>query len=221
MTEPSGSPGSDIKKRLLALAGLVLIAGAAVGALSAAGRLGNRGGGEGISAVTLLDTPGASEDLAVRPEIGSLAPDFEVSAFDGTRHRLSDYRGKVVFVNLWATWCIFCQLEMPDLYKLENLHPDEVAVMSINRREPLQNAISFLENMPLQDGRRGVSFTVNGIDPGDTLYGEYRALGMPASYIIDPTGVIRRTASGPILLPKMEEILSEILAGAATAKPAN
>lgn len=221
MTEPRGSQGSGIKKRLLALAGLVLIAGAAVGGLSAVGFLGNRGGGEGILPVTLLDTPGRSEALSAGPEIGKLAPDFEVSAFDGTRHRLSDYRGKVVFVNLWATWCIFCQLEMPDLYQLENLHPDEVAVISINRREPLQNAISFLEKMPLQDGRRGVSFTVNGIDPEDTLYGEYRALGMPASYIIDPRGVIRRTASGPILLPKMEEILSEVLAGEATAEPAN
>ncbi len=219
--ELSDPRGSDIRKRLLALAGLVLIAGAAVGGLSAAGRLGNRGGGEGISAVTLLDTPGASGALAAGPEIGKLAPDFEVSAFDGTRHRLSDYRGKVVFVNLWATWCIFCQLEMPDLYELENRHPDDVAVLTVNRHEPLQAAISFLENMPLEDGRRGVSFTVNAIDPEDTLYGEYHALGMPASYIIDPNGVIRRTASGPILLPKMEEILTEILAGAASAEPAS
>lgn len=221
MTESSGSPGSDIKKRLIALAGLVLIAGAAVAGLSTVGLLGNRGGGEGISPVTLLDTPGRSDALTAGPEIGKLAPDFEVSAFDGTRHRLSDYRGKAVFVNLWATWCIFCQLEMPDLYQLENRHPDDVAVISVNRREPIENAISFLENMPLPDGRRGVSFTVNGIDPEDTLYGEYHALGMPASYIIDPNGVIRRTASGPILLPKMEEILAEILAGAAAAEPAS
>jgi thiol:disulfide interchange protein len=109
MTASSGSPKRDVKKRLLALAGLVLIAGASVGGLSAVGLLGNRGGGEGISPVTLLDTPGRSEALAIGPEIGKLAPDFEVSAFDGTRHRLSDYRGKVVFVNLWATWCIFCR----------------------------------------------------------------------------------------------------------------
>jgi len=221
MAGSSGSSGHDTKRRLLALAGLVLIAGAAVGALSAAGLLGNRGGGEGILPVTLLDTPGTSDTLTAAPEIGKLAPDFEVSAFDGARHRLSDYRGKVVFLNLWATWCIFCQLEMPDLYQLENRHPDDIAVIAVNRREPLQNAISFLENMPLPDGKRGVSFTVNGIDPQDTLYEEYRALGMPTTYIIDQGGVIRRTASGPILLPKMEEILSEILAGAATAKPAN
>jgi hypothetical protein len=110
---------------------------------------------------------------------------------------------------------------MPDLYELEKRHPDGVAVISINRREPLRTAVSYLEKMPLPGGGRGVSFTVNGIDPDDTLYAQYHALGMPASYIVDPNGVIRRTASGPILLPKMEEILAEILTGVATDRPPN
>jgi thiol-disulfide isomerase/thioredoxin len=63
-----------------------------------------------------------------RRRVGKLAPNFEIDDFDGVRHRLSDFRGKVVFVNFWATWCDPCRLEMPDIYKLEQARGDELAV---------------------------------------------------------------------------------------------
>lgn len=201
-----------MRRRLVALAGLVVIVGAAVAVLLAAGLLGNQGGGEGIESVLLLDPPsGSREGLDVGPAVGKLAPDFEVSAFDGTRHRLSDFRGKAVYVNFWATWCVPCQVELPDMHELQAQHSDELVVIAVNRREPLDRAKTYFRNLSRNDGGTGVSFAVNGIDPDDTLYQEYRALGMPASFFIDADGVVTKVFNGLIRLPQMEEALAEAL----------
>ena len=202
----------ELRKRLIALAGVVGIVAIAVVLLSSAGVLGNQGGGEGIEAVTLLDPPevGATA-LAVGPERGKLAPDFEVSALDGTRHRLSDFRGKAVLVNFWASWCVFCTAEMPDLQQADLNRGEDLVILSVNRREPVGTAREYLEGVTRMDGGVGVSFDVNALDPDDTLYREYRALGMPATFFIDPDGVIKHIANGPVFLEQLEDALLDTL----------
>ena len=200
----------DLRKRLTALAGVLVVVGFTVILLRFAGILGKQGGGEGIEDAIVLDTaPGAGQKLSVGPETGKLAPDFEISAFDGTRHRLSDFRGKVVYLNFWATWCTPCQIELPDIQQLQALHSGDLAVITVNRREPLDRAMAYFRNLPLKDGGKGVSFTVNGMDPDDTLYQEYRALGMPVSVFIDANGLVSRVVNGLILLEQMETAYGE------------
>ena len=208
--------GSRLKGRLFALAGLLAIVGAALGGLSLAGLLGNTGGGEGIFAAELFEPPQPAgiTGLEVGVGQGKLAPDFEVSEFDGSRTRLSDFRGQAVVVNFWATWCLFCALEMPDLCQLKLNHGDDLVIVSVNRRERLESAREYLGKVTRKDGEKGVAFDVNALDPDDTLYSEYRALGMPASFFINPDGVITHVANGPILLDAMEEALLDTLAGA-------
>ena len=106
---------SGFKRRLYALLGLLAIVGAVLGGLSLAGLLGNQGGGEGILAAELFEPPQPVGITGLDAGVakGKLAPDFAVSDFSGTRFRLSDFRGKAVVVNFWATWCLFCALEMP------------------------------------------------------------------------------------------------------------
>ena len=217
--EQQGSRGPTIKQRLLALGGIVAIVGVAVVGLIAAGLIGNQGGGEGIEDVLVFEPPRAAEqaDLDVGPSVGKLAPDFEISDFDGTRHLLSGFRGTPVYVNFWATWCIPCQIELPDLQILQERHEDDLVVIAVNRREPLDRAESYFENIPLEGGGQGLDFAVNGIDPDDTLYSEYRALGMPASYFIDRNGVVVEVFNGLISLERMEEAVAE--AGAVTFTP--
>ena len=208
-----------LKQRLTALAGLVVIVGAVVGVLAVAGLVGSQGGGQGIDSVKIIDTPqpDGRDDLEVGAEVGKLAPNFEIDDFDGVRHRLGDFRGEVVFVNFWATWCGPCKLEMPDIYKLEQSRGDEVTVISVNRSEPVDRARSFLEDLPRTDGGTGVSFTVNGMDPDDTLFREYRGLGMPTSYFIGRDGVVTRVYTGFITLDVMEQAVNEALASASAA----
>jgi thiol-disulfide isomerase/thioredoxin len=196
-----------LRERLLALGGIVVIVGVVIGSVYAAGLIGAGAGVEGLESVTLLETrrDRGQEGMEVGPRAGQLAPDFEISDFEGERHRLSDYRGQAVYINFWATWCVPCRVEMPDLHILQSEFPDELVVITVNRRESLGRATAFLEELPNVDGGTGISFTVDGVDPDDTLFAEYRALGMPSSVIIDPSGVVARVHYGIIDLEMMRE----------------
>ncbi len=204
----------DLRRRLVTLVALSGVVGAAVAALAFVGVLGSQGGGEGIEDAVVLNTtaPAGLADLDVGPQEGKLAPDFEISDFDGTRQRLSDFRGQVVYVSFWASWCGPCKRELPDIEKLQASHPDDLVVIAVNRAEPLGRAEGFLEDLTRSDGGKGVSFAVNGIDPDDTLYDEYRGLGMPVSIFIDPDGVVTEVHNGLLLLDQMEEAVAEALA---------
>ncbi len=211
----------DLQSRLVALAGLVVIVGVAALVLSFAGILGNQGGGTtesgiDIEKVLVLEPPRApgTESLDVSPREGELAPDFEISDFDGSRRRLSDFRGKATYVNFWATWCIPCQRELPDVQELADRHKEDLTVITVNRAEPLGRARDFFTNIEKLNGQPGISFTVNGMDPDDTLYNEYRGLGMPVSVFIDAEGKVVKVFNGLIDLSIMEESVANALASA-------
>jgi len=195
-------PTRTLRSRLLALAGLVIIGGSAYFLLAWAGVI---GGPNDIEPAEVLAAP---EGVEFGTSRGDIAPDFIVSDLDGNRHRLSDFQGKVVLLNFWASWCLPCIFEMPELAQFQNAHRDEVVVMALNRAESIGRARSYLENVTLPDGSKGASFAVAGSDPTDAVYERYRALGMPASFFIDSTGRIAHIANGPILLDQMEEALA-------------
>jgi thiol-disulfide isomerase/thioredoxin len=202
---------ADLKKRGKALAGLVAIVGSAMLLFSFVGVLGNQAGGEGIEDALLLDTSPApgQPSLSVGPKAGNLARNFEVSDFDGNRHRLEDFRGDVVYVTFWASWCGPCRRELPDIQELQIKHPGDLTVIALNRAEPLGRAQDFLDDLTSSSGVRGVTFPVNGLDPDDTLYDEFRGLGMPVSVFIDPDGVITQVHNGLITLEQMEDAFAE------------
>jgi thiol-disulfide isomerase/thioredoxin len=147
-----------IRQRLTALAGLIVIVGAVVGILAVAGLVGSQGGGEGIDNVELVDTPtpDGRDDLEVGAAVGKLAPDFEIDDFDGVRHLSATTAGRSSS-STSGHLCEPCKQEMPDIYKLEQAHPDEVAVISVNRSQPLDKAREFLDGLPRTDGGTGVS----------------------------------------------------------------
>ncbi len=208
--------GRTLQARLTALAGLVVIVGSAAAVLFFIGVLGGQGGGTTeagikIENAAVFDPPPAPglDDLDVKPKAGSLAPDFDISDFDGARHRLSDYRGTTVYVNFWATWCIPCQKELPEMQELQDRHKDDLVTITVNREEPLRRAQSFFENIEKLNGEPGISFTVDGMDPDDTLYDKYRGLGMPLSVFIDANGKVVKVFNGLIDLTIMEESIAE------------
>ena len=219
--EERSSGGRDLQTRLKALAGLVVIVGSAAAILFAVGVLGGQGGGTTATGIKIedalvLDTSqvAALGELSIEPKAGGLAPDFEISGFDGSRQRLSDYRGKPVYLNFWATWCIPCQIELPEMQELLDRHKDELAIITVNRAEPLSRAENFFRNIEKLNGEPGISFTVDGMDPDDTLYNEYRGLGMPVSVFIDANGKVVKVFNGLIDLSIMEESLAEAVASA-------
>ena len=214
MTSRDAAPNT--RQRLIAFAGIVVIVGVAVLLLWAGGVLDNQGGGEGIEDVLVLDTPAAEGrgELEIGAQKGQLAPNFEISDFDGSRHVLSDFRGQAVYVNFWATWCGPCLFELPEVAALQEEFGDDLVVITVNRREPLGRAESHLNNLPRLDGGNGVDFPVSGIDPDDTLFDLYRAIAMPSSFFVDPDGVISGVGHGLINLDQMRMAVNSALAGA-------
>ncbi len=161
------------------------------------------------AADTSVDTPNQS-GLKVGLEAGDLAPDFEFSTFDGQRQRLSDYRGRPVFLNFWASWCGPCRYEMPDMMTmLDQYGPDagNLAVIAVNDGESVEGASAFLNNLDIK-------LTAIGYDPTEAIIKRYNVtLGLPESYFIDANGVITRVISGQVQTNVMESSVQEAIAG--------
>lgn len=115
--------------------------------------------------------------------IGATAPDFEWVADDGTTLRLSSYRGKVVIVNFWATWCPPCRVELPSLQRVAASEPD-VVVLEVDLMEPADKARSFLDSLGL-DRLQPV------LDSDGATTRRFGVLSLPSTFFVDKDGVIR------------------------------
>ena len=122
--------------------------------------------------------------------IGAVAPDFEWTGPDGETLRLSSYRGKVVVVNFWATWCPSCRSEMPALQRVAASEPD-VVVLEVDLMEPGDKARSFLDSLGLDRLQ-----PVLDSDGATTL--RYGVLSLPSTFFIDKDGVIRHLELTPM-----------------------
>jgi len=136
-------------------------------------------------------TPAPVTMAALTSLIDQPAPNFELPALDGTTYRLSSYRGKVVFVNFWATWCEPCERELPALASFAAQTPDTAAVFAINTDEPLENITSYLSQYDVQ------SLNVM-LDSGLNVYNSYGINRLPTTFVIDPSGTVRYMHLGEI-----------------------
>ena len=135
--------------------------------------------------VLLLTSPGA---LAL--EAGDRAPDFAAPSLsgDGTIE-LSRYRGKVVYLDFWASWCAPCLTAIPEIEEMRGEFPaSEFQVIAVNLDQKEQKALRFLAKHPV--GYPSAS------DPKGRLPGQFGVDTMPTSYLIDRNGVIRYVHRG-------------------------
>lgn len=133
---------------------------------------------------------------------GNLAPDFTLSSLEGEAIRMSDFRGKRVILNFWATWCPPCRAEIPDMQKYyEDYHEtDNVVIVGVNvtATESHSDIVrSFVKEMKM-------TFPVL-LDEQRKVTSEYEVIAYPTSYFIDEQGVIRSKAVGPMNLEYMKK----------------
>jgi len=124
--------------------------------------------------------------------VGKAAPDFTLSDLNDKPYRLSDFRGKVVFLNFWATWCKPCREEMPSMEILnKNFEKDGLVILavSIDRVTTTKDIPPFVKGMNL-------TFPVL-IDSWGKTDMPYKRMGVPETFIIDQQGVIREIVIGP------------------------
>lgn len=124
--------------------------------------------------------------------VGKVAPDFDLPNLEDNYVRLSDFRGKVVFLNFWATWCKPCREEMPSMEVLyRNFKQDGLVVLavSIDRVTTKQEIPPFVKSLNL-------TFPVL-IDSWGQTDKRYKLMGVPETYIIDQQGILREKVIGP------------------------
>lgn len=131
---------------------------------------------------------------------GTQAIDFELPDLDGKTRSLGEFKGKVVFLNFWATWCKPCEEEMPSmqqLYAALQGKPFEIVAVSIDKDGP-EAVREFVKNY-------GVTFTVLH-DRKGRIKELYKTTGVPETFIIDQNGVIAEKVWGPRDWSKMSSV---------------
>ena len=124
--------------------------------------------------------------------VGKPAPDFQLPDLNDKDIRLSDYRGKVVFLNFWATWCKPCREEMPSMEVLyKNFEKDGLVILavSIDRVTTKKEIPPFVKSLNL-------TFPVL-VDSWGQTDKRYKLMGVPETYIIDREGTLREKVIGP------------------------
>jgi len=131
---------------------------------------------------------------------GAMAPDFTVTTLDGDEVSLSDYRGRVVLLNVWATWCLPCREEMPSMERLYKAIGDdrfEILAVSIDARagetdvagRPGGDLRAFADEF-------GLTFPILH-NPSGSIQRTYQTTGVPESFVIGKDGLIYRKVAGP------------------------
>jgi peroxiredoxin len=123
------------------------------------------------------------------PRAGSPAPDFELADLDGGKVKLSDFRGRPVWINFWATWCPPCRAEIPDVEAAYQERKGQgLALLSVSIGEDAETVRQFV-------GTYGMTSTVL-LDPDNIAASLYRINGIPTHLFVDKDGVIRELVVG-------------------------
>jgi cytochrome c biogenesis protein CcmG/thiol:disulfide interchange protein DsbE len=164
------------------IAGIVIVAIVAYSAL--------RGGNSSAG--------GGPQSLAGHP-----APSFRIASTAGGFSALDAYRGRIVVMNLWASWCPPCRAEMPDLQRLSTYDPRDVTVLGINEGESAQRAAAFARSL-------GIRYPI--LLDQEQQYGRvYAALGLPTTVIVGRDGTVVRGFDGPLSYAQMVDAVSPLI----------
>lgn len=136
--------------------------------------------------------------------VGQTAPVFALHDDGGNAVSLDRYRGKVVVMNLWASWCPPCRAEMPDLQTVaREFAKDGVVVIGVNQGESAARAAAFAHSLD-------IGFPI-WIDDAQRYGRVYAALGLPTTVVIDRRGIVERGFDGPLTIQQMRTTLSAAL----------
>ncbi|HUN30107.1 MAG TPA: TlpA disulfide reductase family protein [Alphaproteobacteria bacterium] len=134
--------------------------------------------------------------------VGATAPVFALRDDRGGAASLAQYRGKIVVMNLWASWCPPCRAEMPDLQTVaREFAKDGVVVVGVNQGESAARAAAFAASLR-------ITFPI-WIDDAQQYGRVYAALGLPTTVVIDRRGIVERGFDGPLTVQQMRSAIGQ------------
>jgi peroxiredoxin len=180
---------SSNHKRIIGIAVLLGVSIAVAGGVALAGR--NE------------DEQDSDEGKQVAPVVGALAPDFTLVNLEGENVSLSDFHGQPVLINLWATWCGPCRIEMPTIQsRFEKFLDEGFIVLAVNFDEPRGDVQAFRDEF-------GLTFQIL-LDPGANVQKLYRTRSYPTSFFVDRKGVIQAQHIGVMTEGNLDGNLAQI-----------
>ena len=142
-----------------------------------------------------------------RPAAGQTAPDFTLKTLDGKTVRLADFRGKIVILNFWATWCPPCVKEFPTLLKIVGKYPDKIVLIAPSSDIDDKSLSAFLDKW---NWKRPNAFIGRDADQSITQK-TFQTFKLPETFVIDREGRIREKFIGGDWDPAALESLIESL----------
>lgn len=151
-------------------------------------------------------TESLAENLEIGIAKGQLAPDFVLTDLQGNAVHLSDFKGKKVFLNFWASWCPPCRAEMPHMQKFyEKYQSKDIVILAVNLIQSEKNpkdVYTFVQEQQL-------TFPIV-LDQKGEVATTYQIYLLPTTFLLDADGVIREKFQGPIHYDIMKKAVSKI-----------
>lgn len=136
------------------------------------------------------------------PKIGEPAPDFTLLDLNGKVVHLSDFHGKTVIINFWATWCTPCRREFPEFVELyERNKENGLVIVGVNLQESAGSVRKFVDDY-------GAKFPIV-LDKAGSVANQYRLTGSPVSWFVDADGIVRGQVIGLVTKALLKTNLAE------------
>jgi thiol-disulfide isomerase/thioredoxin len=165
-----------------------------------------------VAWVALTRVPGSAVPVSAAPPSprqGFAAPDFTLETLDGSQLTLSGLQGRPVMLNLWASWCLPCRVEMPAIERVYQRHREDglvVVGLNVTAQDSEAAARAFVQEF-------GLSFPIV-LDRDGAASARYELMGLPSTYFIDRQGIIREVIIGgpmseAVMLSHIQDLLQE------------
>jgi thiol-disulfide isomerase/thioredoxin len=149
------------------------------------------------------------------PAAAQTVPQLDLQDLQGGHHKLEEYKGKVVLLNFWATWCVPCASEMPLLGEMQKRYKDKIIVLAASIDDPVDRD----KLQPFLHEHKADNLTLLVGASLDTLSDFRMGLALPATVFFDADGKIVSKSEGALKRPDLEHRLAEMI-GTTEAKPA-
>ena len=151
-----------------------------------------------------VPTPSVTSAPDIEVPTKTLAPDFSLQDLSGKTVKLSELKGKKVYINFWATWCGWCDQEMPDIEKINNEFKDKnLVILAVNVAESDSIVKSYMK-------KKGLNFTVLLDKDGKISTNLYKVSGFPTSVFINSDGTISNTIEGMMTFEGMKSEIEKL-----------